>query len=108
MVVVSTTGDDWKKRRFWRFEGNLGNFSSLHVLKRQLGKEREEMVAFVARAVELVVLSQARPEGVGATVRRSIGGSAALRNFDPFLMLDEFSVKPPAGFPVRVEGDEGG
>lgn len=37
-------------------------------------------------------------EGVGATVRRSIG-THELRNFDPFLMLDEFEVTPPAGFP---------
>ena len=31
--------------------------------------------------------------GVGARVRRSIG-TAMLRNFDPFLMLDEFMVTP--------------
>jgi hypothetical protein len=35
---------------------------------------------------------------MGARVRRSIG-SAKLRNFDPFLLLDEFTVAPPAGFP---------
>jgi len=39
-----------------------------------------------------------RPEGVGARVKRIIGGSE-LRNFDPFLMLDLFNVKLPAGFP---------
>ncbi|SCW01476.1 LAFE_0E00452g1_1 [Lachancea fermentati] len=37
-------------------------------------------------------------EGVGARVRRSIG-TMKLRNFTPFLMLDHFSVAPPAGFP---------
>ncbi|TDH71402.1 hypothetical protein CCR75_007283 [Bremia lactucae] len=37
-------------------------------------------------------------EGVGATVRRSLG-SQQLRNLDPFLMLDEFSVGLPGGFP---------
>lgn len=31
-------------------------------------------------------------------MRRSIGGSE-LRNFDPFLLLDEFRVKRGAGFP---------
>ena len=31
---------------------------------------------------------------MGARVRRSIGG-AQLRNLDPFLMLDEFSVRKP-------------
>jgi hypothetical protein len=49
-----------------------------------------------------VVLSRAQSEGVGATVRRSIG-NAELRNHDPFLMLDEFQLnsKPgaPTGFP---------
>eukprot|EP00003_Mantamonas_plastica_P000107 TRINITY_DN10115_c0_g1_i1.p1 TRINITY_DN10115_c0_g1~~TRINITY_DN10115_c0_g1_i1.p1 ORF type:complete len:357 (-),score=124.22 TRINITY_DN10115_c0_g1_i1:56-985(-) len=37
-------------------------------------------------------------EGVGARVKRLIG-NAKLRNLDPFLMLDIFKVKAPAGFP---------
>lgn len=37
-------------------------------------------------------------EGAGATVRRSVG-TAKLRNLSPFLMLDQFSVAPGAGFP---------
>ena len=37
-------------------------------------------------------------EGVGATVRRSIG-HPKLRRLDPFLMLDEFHVSLPGGFP---------
>ncbi|XP_072993652.1 pirin-like protein [Typha latifolia] len=43
---------------------------------------------------------QARPqhEGYGAVVRRSIG-RFELKYFDPFLVLDEFSVAAPAGFP---------
>ncbi|XP_010675858.1 pirin-like protein [Beta vulgaris subsp. vulgaris] len=43
---------------------------------------------------------QARPqrEGVGAVVRRSIG-RFELKYFDPFLVLDEFSVSAPGGFP---------
>eukprot|EP00761_Pharyngomonas_kirbyi_P013848 gb/GECH01013877.1/.p1 GENE.gb/GECH01013877.1/~~gb/GECH01013877.1/.p1 ORF type:complete len:277 (+),score=80.03 gb/GECH01013877.1/:1-831(+) len=36
-------------------------------------------------------------EGQGAKVYRSIG--AVISDLDPFLMLDEFFVKPPAGFP---------
>lgn len=44
------------------------------------------------------VLSQWQDEGVGARVRRSIGRTE-LRNIDPFLMLDEFQVQAPAGFP---------
>lgn len=37
-------------------------------------------------------------EGVGARVRRSIG-SMNMRRFPPFLMLDDFRLRPPAGFP---------
>jgi len=44
------------------------------------------------------VLSVEQSEGVGARVRRSIGGSK-LKNLDPFLMLDEFKLGEPAGFP---------
>ncbi|CAM0878044.1 unnamed protein product [Alopecurus aequalis] len=49
-------------------------------------------------AVVKKLLSEAQSEGQGATVRRSIGRHE-LRNLDPFLMLDEFSVSKPAGFP---------
>ncbi|KAF8414206.1 hypothetical protein HHK36_002206 [Tetracentron sinense] len=43
---------------------------------------------------------QAKPqhEGDGAVVRRSIG-RFELKHFDPFLLLDEFSISAPAGFP---------
>ncbi|CAK9170617.1 unnamed protein product [Ilex paraguariensis] len=44
------------------------------------------------------VLAKPQREGDGAVVRRSIGRSE-LKNLDPFLMLDEFSVTAPAGFP---------
>ncbi|XP_068586704.1 pirin [Cebidichthys violaceus] len=50
------------------------------------------------RKVEKTVLSVEQSEGVGAHVRRSIGRKE-LRNLDPFLMLDEFRVSKPAGFP---------
>ncbi|XP_060767252.1 pirin isoform X2 [Neoarius graeffei] len=50
------------------------------------------------RKVSKVVLSVEQSEGVGARVRRSIGRKE-LRNLDPFLMLDEFCVRKPAGFP---------
>lgn len=45
-----------------------------------------------------IVYAQETPEGVGATVRRSIG-TAALRNLSPFLMLDHATIKPGSGFP---------
>jgi len=58
----------------------------------------EKETKFVSRKVAHKVLSVEQGEGVGARVRRSIGGGK-LRNFDPFLMLDEFKVGKPAGFP---------
>ncbi|XP_038139119.1 pirin [Cyprinodon tularosa] len=50
------------------------------------------------KKVVKTVLSVEQAEGVGARVRRSIGRKE-LRNLDPFLMLDEFKVSKPAGFP---------
>ncbi|CAO3670108.1 unnamed protein product [Rhizopus stolonifer] len=44
------------------------------------------------------VLSRRQNDGDGATVYRSIG-SNQLRRLDPFLMLDEFDVRAPGGFP---------
>ncbi|KAJ7979088.1 Pirin [Quillaja saponaria] len=43
-------------------------------------------------------LPKSQSEGDGAVVRRGIGRSE-LKSLDPFLMLDYFSVTPPAGFP---------
>eukprot|EP00897_Mesotaenium_endlicherianum_P010745 jgi/Mesen1/969/ME000012S00533 len=42
--------------------------------------------------------SREQGEGEGVRVWRSIG-RPEMRNLDPFLMLDEARVKPPAGFP---------
>ncbi|KAF8393960.1 hypothetical protein HHK36_020162 [Tetracentron sinense] len=50
------------------------------------------------RLVVKKVLAKPQSEGDGAVVRRSIG-RMELKNLDPFLMLDEFSVSAPAGFP---------
>jgi len=50
------------------------------------------------RSVTGAYISQEQGEGAGARVRRSIG-RPELRNMDPFLMLDEFKVGLPAGFP---------
>lgn len=50
------------------------------------------------RKIIKTILSIEQSEGMGARVRRSIGGHS-FRNFDPFLLLDEFNVSPPAGFP---------
>jgi len=50
------------------------------------------------RIITKSVVSREQAEGDGARVRRSIG-TEHLRNLDPFLMLDEFFVRAPAGFP---------
>ncbi|XP_073058889.1 pirin-like protein [Primulina eburnea] len=50
------------------------------------------------RPVARKFLARPQQEGVGAVVRRSIG-RFELKYFDPFLLLDEFSVSSPAGFP---------
>ncbi|GEM10155.1 mitochondrion organization and biogenesis-related protein [Rhodotorula toruloides] len=52
----------------------------------------------VSRSVVKKILAVETPEGAGAVVRRSIG-TPQLRNFTPFLMLDNFLVKEGAGFP---------
>ncbi|KAJ2982587.1 hypothetical protein NQ176_g1282 [Zarea fungicola] len=52
----------------------------------------------VPRTISKAFLAIEQSEGQGAKVRRSIG-TPSLRNFSPFLMLDHFSVAPPAGFP---------
>lgn len=60
--------------------------------------ETGKFVPIMSRTVSKIVESREQDEGMGARVRRSIG-NAGLRNLDPFLMLDEFRVKKPAGFP---------
>jgi hypothetical protein len=54
--------------------------------------------SFKARGVAKNFLSEAQSEGMGATVRRSIG-RRELDSFDPFLLLDEFNAGLPGGFP---------
>jgi len=52
----------------------------------------------VPRLIRMAFLAVEQDEGVGARVRRSIG-TAKLRNFSPFLMLDHFVSSPGSGFP---------
>jgi hypothetical protein len=52
----------------------------------------------LARRIALSFPATSQSEGVGATVRRSIG-TPRLRTLSPFLMLDHFTVQPGAGFP---------
>ncbi|XP_022139418.1 pirin-like protein [Momordica charantia] len=60
-------------------------------------KESHSAVA-EPRLVARKFLARPQHEGLGAIVRRSIG-RFELKYFDPFLVLDEFSVTAPAGFP---------
>jgi len=57
-------------------------------------------MSFTSRGIIKIVLSVEQSEGRGARVRRSIG-RPELKNFDPFLLLDEFKspTKPLSGFP---------
>ncbi|CAH8325195.1 unnamed protein product [Eruca vesicaria subsp. sativa] len=57
-----------------------------------------EEVSGKKRLVVKKLFARQQHEGFGAVVRRSIG-RFELRYFDPFLVLDEFSVTAPAGFP---------
>jgi redox-sensitive bicupin YhaK (pirin superfamily) len=52
----------------------------------------------VARGIRMAFQAIEQAEGAGARVRRSIG-TAKLRNFSPFLMLDHFTIGKGAGFP---------
>jgi len=52
----------------------------------------------IPRAIRKAFLAIEQSEGAGARVRRSIG-TAQLKNFSPFLMLDHFTSSPGSGFP---------
>lgn len=74
-----------------------------HITKRSLATPTlvtptPAMSAETSRHPTKVVYAQKTPEGVGATVRRSIG-SPSLRNLSPFLMLDHAAVEKGSGFP---------
>jgi redox-sensitive bicupin YhaK (pirin superfamily) len=50
------------------------------------------------RKVSRKVVAVETFEGAGARVKR-LFPTSQLRNFDPFVLLDEFLVEPPASFP---------
>lgn len=50
------------------------------------------------RPITSTITAQETAEGAGAVVRRAIP-HASLRSLDPFVLLDEFLVEPPASFP---------
>lgn len=50
------------------------------------------------RMVERAIAPMETEDGEGAQVRRAIG-SPFLPDVDPFLLLDDFAIRPPTGFP---------
>ncbi|OWT40662.1 pirin [Cryptococcus neoformans Bt1] len=72
--------------------------SSLTAFKANMSTASATSTAGTSRSVTKAVYAHEVSEGVGATVRRSIG-TRELRNLTPFLMLDHFKVLPGAGFP---------
>ncbi|KAJ6680402.1 PIRIN-LIKE PROTEIN [Salix purpurea] len=66
---------------------------------RNIMSESDQSIGFdTPRLVTKKILAKLQHEGDGAVVRRGIGRSEQ-KFLDPFLMLDDFSVSPPAGFP---------
>lgn len=57
----------------------------------------------VIRKVSRKVVAVETAEGAGATVKR-VFPTRNTMHFDPFVLLDEFFVKPPAGFPSHPHG----
>jgi redox-sensitive bicupin YhaK (pirin superfamily) len=45
------------------------------------------------------------PEGAGAIVKR-VFPTRHLSHFDPFVLLDEFSIRHPAGFPDHPDHEQ--
>lgn len=76
---------------------NLSNITLSHSATSNNNNNNSAEMS-VQRTIRKAFLALEQAEGQGARVRRSIG-TPQLRNFSPFLMLDHFSVKAPAGFP---------
>ena len=53
--------------------------------------------------VSKLVKSDEKKEGAGAEVKR-LFPSKGMKHYDPFVLLDEFSVEPDAGFPEHPHG----
>lgn len=59
-----------------------------------------DKTALKTKKVSKIFKPQQQNEGVGAKVRRVIGGAKLDKTkMDPFIMMDHFNVKLPAGFP---------
>lgn len=76
---------------------NTSNISNTIVHTEPVTTTTDNTMA-VARGIRMAFQAIEQAEGAGARVRRSIG-TAKLRNFSPFLMLDHFTIGKGAGFP---------
>ncbi|XP_010999993.1 PREDICTED: pirin-like protein [Populus euphratica] len=72
--------------------------NSIHRIRNIMSESDQSIVFDTPRLVTKKILAKLQHEGDGAVVRRGIGRSDQ-KFLDPFLMLDDFSVSPPAGFP---------
>ncbi|BBN12389.1 quercetin 2,3-dioxygenase [Marchantia polymorpha subsp. ruderalis] len=100
-VGVSEIGSaDFKTKAFSQRSRSGGVVVRLDTRVRAMATEAgiDSPVLTKPRKVVRTLLSKEQPEGDGATVRRSIG-RPEMKQLDPFLLLDHFSVSPPAGFP---------
>jgi hypothetical protein len=77
---------------------SLGGLFSFRFIRNIKSMSSSTSQDFVSRPVIKKVFAKLQKEGDGAVVRRGISRSEQ-KLLDPFLMLDEFSVSPPAGFP---------
>ncbi|RZC00450.1 pirin-like protein [Glycine soja] len=82
----------------WRISTSGSLFSLRNTCTNTMSQSDNSSPFTTPRLVLKKVLAKSQHEGDGAVVRRGIGRSE-LKNLDPFLMLDHFSVSPPAGFP---------
>jgi len=61
------------------------------------------VLLLTVRQVSRKVLAVETSEGEGAIVKR-VFPTRQLMHFDPFVLLDEFAIEPPAGFPDHPHG----
>jgi len=83
---------------FSLYKGNIQLFMK-HVLSLVLLAFSILQHAFAQKSNTIYTADEVT-EGAGAEVRRLFPGSS-FKHLDPFILLDDFSVQPPAGFPAH-------
>lgn len=102
MVGSDDPGAWWSRRRALRAFGSLAVCSGPMLLGCRGKSPRPRAQSVVDGSSHAKVLRRIEARGAidgdGATVQR-VFPSPALRNLDPFVLLDDFDVRVPAGFP---------